>query len=147
MTALGGGVINHARWGEACPTNLMKESMTKTTISSRPHKRTSRLPLGYVWREGDDGKLSVAPDPERAPMIRKVFIKVAKGEWTAQWASLWLTYEAGFTTRGGRCLSAPSVLDLLANPAYSDERLPPLVPEGTFKKARLIARNVLAWKQ
>ena len=120
--------------------------MTKTTIS-RPPKAAGRLPLGYVWREGDDGKLGVAQDTERAPAIRKVFLKVASGEWTVQWANLWLTYEAGFTTRDGRCLSATSMLRLIMDPAYSDGKLPPLVSEATSRMVRLIARNVRTWKQ
>jgi len=124
----------------------MKESMTKTMTPRGPNG-VKRLPLGYVWREDGEGGFKATLDPERAPMIGKAFRKVASGEWTVQWANLWLTYEAGFTTRDGRCLSATSMLRLLMDPAYSDGKLPPLVSEGMSRMVRLIAMNVRAWNQ
>ena len=132
--------------GKLSPKAISQAIMDKTSGPNRP-KGAARLPLGYVWREDGNDGCEAALDPERAPIIQKAFRKVALGDWTVQWAFLWLTYETDFRVRGGHSLSAQGFLRLLMDPAYFDGRLPPMVSESSFQKARLVVRNVRAWNR
>lgn len=100
--------------------------------------RVERLPIGYVRRKDQKVGFKIALDPERAPIIRKVFTKVADGKWTVQWAYLWLKYESAFFTRGGGSLSMSGVERMLRNRSYCQRGMrgqAPLVTKDVFGRA------------
>jgi hypothetical protein len=114
--------------------------MPKTTDGTSD-VRTESLPLGYL-RQKDGQRYRVAFDPERAPVIRKLFIKVAEGKWTVYWAYLWLKYETDFSTRKGVFLSERGMRMILRNRRYCQigtTNGEPLITKEVFKKASSIA--------
>ena len=78
---------------------------------------TFLAPLGYLNAPRATGK-SLMPDPERAPLVRKVFDAYATGRYTKQQvlqkATAW-----GLKNRRGRPLSSQAIGMLLRNPLYA----------------------------
>ena len=78
---------------------------------------TFLAPLGYLNAPRAMGK-SLMPDPERAPIVRRVFEKSATGRFTKQQvleqARAW-----GLTNRRNRPLSSQAIGTLLSNQLYA----------------------------
>lgn len=58
-------------------------------------------PLGYLNQLGDNGKRVIVPDPERAPLICKLFEWYATGNYSIQQVAR-MAREAGLTFRGSK---------------------------------------------
>jgi site-specific DNA recombinase len=75
-------------------------------------------PLGYLNQKLMDKKCQLAIDPARAPVIKKIFEKVAYEQWSGRKVYNWLRFELNFHTRGNRPLTLSGVYKILDNPIY-----------------------------
>ena len=65
-----------------------------------------------------DKKCQVIVDPIRAPIIKKMFEKVANENWSGRKLYNWLRFELNFYTRGNKPLTLSGVYRVLENPFY-----------------------------
>ncbi len=75
-------------------------------------------PLGYLNQKHMDKKGQVLVDPQRAPIIKKMFEKVAYEQWSGRKVYNWMRFELNFHTRGNRPLTLSGVYRILENPFY-----------------------------
>lgn len=75
-------------------------------------------PLGYLNQYMMDKKCQLVVDPLRAPIIKKMFEKVANEQWSGRKVYNWLRFELNFYTRGKKPLTLSGVYRILDNPFY-----------------------------
>jgi DNA invertase Pin-like site-specific DNA recombinase len=75
-------------------------------------------PLGYLNQQLLDKKCHLILDPLRAPIIKKMFEKVAYENWSGRKLYNWLRFELNFYTRGNKPLTLSGVYRVLENPFY-----------------------------
>ena len=75
-------------------------------------------PLGYLNQKLVDKKCQIAVDPLRAPIIKKIFEKVAYEKWSGRKVYNWLKFELKFCTRGDKPLVLSGVYKILDNTIY-----------------------------
>lgn len=75
-------------------------------------------PLGYLNQNRMDKKCQVIVDPLRAPVIKKMFEKVAYEQYSGRRIYNWLKFELNFYTRGNKPLTLSGVYRILENPFY-----------------------------
>ncbi len=76
-------------------------------------------PTGYMKEKRMDRKCETLVDPERAPIITKMFEKVAYEHWTGRKIYNWLRFDLNFRTANGKKhLSLGNVYKILSNPFY-----------------------------
>ncbi len=75
-------------------------------------------PLGYLNQKHMDKKCQVIIDEERAPVIKKMFEKVAYEKWSGRKVYNWLRFEANFYTRGNKPLTLSGVYRILSHTFY-----------------------------
>ena len=75
-------------------------------------------PTGYLNQKHMDKKCQVVIDPERGPIIRKMFEKVAYEKWSGRKVYHWLRFELNFHTTGNKPLACGNVYRTLTNPFY-----------------------------
>ncbi|OGN11425.1 MAG: hypothetical protein A3B91_01000 [Candidatus Yanofskybacteria bacterium RIFCSPHIGHO2_02_FULL_41_29] len=75
-------------------------------------------PLGYLNQGLMDKKCQVIIDSLRAPVIKKMFEKVAHEHYSGRKIYNWLKFELNFHTRGNKPLTLSGVYRLLQNPFY-----------------------------
>lgn len=75
-------------------------------------------PLGYLNQKLMDKKCQVAVDSIRAPIIKKIFEKVAYEHYSGRKIYNWLKFELNFHTRGNKSLTLGGVYRILDNPFY-----------------------------
>jgi site-specific DNA recombinase len=75
-------------------------------------------PTGYLNERHMDRKCQVILDPERAPIVKKMFEKVAYEKWSGRRIYHWLRFELNFHTTGNKPLSCGNVYRTLINPFY-----------------------------
>lgn len=75
-------------------------------------------PVGYTNGQTEDRKGRVVPDSERAPVVRKIFEKMAHEKWSGRKIFHWLKFELNFKTRGGKSLSLSSIYLMIQNSFY-----------------------------
>lgn len=75
-------------------------------------------PLGYLNQKLMDRKCQIAIDPLRAPIIKKIFEKVAYEQWSGRKVYNWLKFELNFHTRGNKPLTLSGIYKILDNPIY-----------------------------
>jgi DNA invertase Pin-like site-specific DNA recombinase len=75
-------------------------------------------PLGYLNQKHMDKKGQVLVDPQRAPIIKKMFEKVAYEQWSGRKVYNWMKFELNFYTRGNKPLTLSGVYRILENPFY-----------------------------
>lgn len=83
-------------------------------------------PLGYLNQKLMDKKCQVIVDPQRAPVIRKMFEKVAYEHYSGRKLYNWLRHELNFYTRGNKPLTLSGIYRILDNHFYY----------GTFESPR-----------
>lgn len=83
-------------------------------------------PLGYLNQKLMDKKCQLIVDPLRAPIVRKIFEKVAYEKFSGRKIYNWLRFEANFYTRGNKPLTLSGVYRILENQFY----------HGTFEHPR-----------
>ena len=75
-------------------------------------------PTGYLNEKHMDKKCQVVLDPERAPIVKKMFEKVAYEKWSGRKVYHWLRFELNFHTTGNKPLACGNVYRTLINPFY-----------------------------
>ncbi|MBP6948758.1 MAG: recombinase family protein [Candidatus Pacebacteria bacterium] len=75
-------------------------------------------PLGYLNQRHMDRKCQVVIDPDRAPVVKKMFEKVAYEKWSGRKVYNWLRFEANFYTRGNKPLTLSGVYRVLTHSFY-----------------------------
>ncbi len=106
-------------------------------------------PTGYLNEKRSDRKGHLLIDPERAPVIRQIFEKVAHEKWSGRKIYQWLRFELNFRTRHDHYLSVGNVYCILQNPFYCGVfeypkdsgnwytgKHEPLISKDLFEKAR-----------
>lgn len=75
-------------------------------------------PLGYLNQKHMDKKCQIIIDPQRAPIIKKMFEKVAFEHYSGRKLYNWLKFELNFYTRGNKPLTLSGIYRILDNPFY-----------------------------
>ena len=75
-------------------------------------------PIGYLNDKRSDHKCEYLIDPLRAPVIKSIFEKVGKEQWSGVKVYHWLKEDLKFTTRSGVSLNLSTIYTLLKNPFY-----------------------------
>jgi len=83
--------------------------------------RPCQVPLGYMLKPIYGGKNKVVPDPERAPIVKQVFERMASGEESGRSIHMWLREEAKFLSPNGKFLAVSGVYKMLGNSYYYGE--------------------------
>jgi len=78
-------------------------------------------PVGYSNQKLMDKKCQVIIDAERAPIIRKMFEKMAHEKWSGRKIHHWLKFELNFKTTGNHNLALGNIFRTLQNPFYYGE--------------------------
>jgi site-specific DNA recombinase len=94
--------------------NVRRGLRTRCEMGLRP----GVAPTGYLNEKHMDRRCQAILDPERAPIMRKMFEKVANEKWSGRKVFHWLKFEINFKTRGNKNLSLSNVYLLLQNPFY-----------------------------
>jgi len=75
-------------------------------------------PTGYLNSKNKDEKCHALIDPHRAPIIKKMFEKVAYEKYSGRRLHAWLKDEIKFKTKGGKPLTLSNVYITLRNHFY-----------------------------
>ena len=75
-------------------------------------------PLGYLNQKLMDKKCRIVVDPQRAPVVKQMFEKVAYEQWSGRKVYNWLRFDLNFHTRGNRPLTLSGVYRMLQMPIY-----------------------------
>ena len=75
-------------------------------------------PLGYMNQKLMDRKCQIVIDPDRAPIVKKMFEKVAYENWSGRKVYNWLKFEMNFFTRGNKTLALSGVYKVLGSTIY-----------------------------
>jgi hypothetical protein len=75
-------------------------------------------PLGYLNQKLMDKKCQILVDLARAPIIKKMFEKVAYEQFSGRKLYNWLKFELNFYTRGNKPLTLSGIYRILDNPFY-----------------------------
>jgi len=92
-------------------------------------------PLGYLNQKQMDQKCRVIVDEKRAPVIKKMFEKVAHEQYSGRRLYNWLRHELNFYTRGNKPLTLSGIYRILDNTFYYGEFTYPKSSENTYKGA------------
>lgn len=85
-------------------------------------QRPGISPLGYVHdRMANKGSKRVLVDPERAPVIKQMFEKVAFENASGRDIMTWLNTEKNFTTRSGKRVALSGIFTILKESFYHGE--------------------------
>ncbi len=75
-------------------------------------------PTGYLNSKNTDKRCHVEIDPHRAPIIRKIFEKVAYEKWSGRKVHSWLKDDLKFKTKNGKPLTLGNIYLTLRNHFY-----------------------------
>jgi hypothetical protein len=75
-------------------------------------------PLGYLNQKLMDKKCQIAVDTLRAPIVKKMFEKIAYEHYSGRKIYNWLKFELNFHTRGNKPLTLSGVYRIIDNPFY-----------------------------
>jgi DNA invertase Pin-like site-specific DNA recombinase len=75
-------------------------------------------PTGYINIRNSDRKCIVIPDPERAPLLKKMFEKVAYEKWSGRKVYHWLKFDLNFKSKGNKNLSLSNIYRILQTHFY-----------------------------
>ena len=93
----------------------VRECMTATTeLGGWPHQ----APIGYRNLRSSEGKALIAIDPEKGPLVRSIFERVASGEHSVNSVARWAR-SAGLRTKHGNKIGAQTLKRMLGNPFYA----------------------------
>ena len=101
--------------------NLSEEATKGMREKARQGIWPSRAPIGYRNVQRDDGKKVIEPDPDRAPLITKVFEWAATGEDSLSGLAK-RARQAGLTMKkSGKPLQRATLHRVLHNPLYKGD--------------------------
>ena len=95
--------------------NVKRGLRTRCEMGLRPGPAI----FGYLNEKHVDKKCEVVIDPERAPIVKKIFEKVAYEKWSGRKIYHWLKFELNLKTRSGnKGLTLSNIYMILENPFY-----------------------------
>ncbi len=95
--------------------NVKRGLRTRCEMGLRPGPAV----VGYLNEKHLDKKCEVVIDPERAPIVKQMFEKVAYEKWSGRKIFHWLKFELNFKTRSGnKGLTLSNIYLILQNPFY-----------------------------
>lgn len=95
--------------------NVKRGLRTRCEMGLRPGAAT----VGYLNEKHSDKKCEVIIDPERAPIVKQIFEKVAYEKWSGRKLFHWLKFDLNFKTRNGnKGLALSNIYLILQNPFY-----------------------------
>ncbi len=95
--------------------NVKRGLRTRCEMGLRPGPAV----VGYLNEKRMDKKCHVIIDTDRAPIIKKVFEKVAYEKWSGRKVHHWLKFEINFkTAKGNKGLTLSNIYQVLQNPFY-----------------------------
>jgi len=94
--------------------NVRRGLRAKCEMGLRP----GTAPTGYFNEKRIDRKCQVILDPERAPIIKKMFEKVAYENWSGIKLYHWMRFEINFRTKNQHHLSLSNIYLILRNTFY-----------------------------
>jgi len=94
--------------------NVKRGMRSRAEMGLRP----GVAPTGYLNEKRTDRKCHVMADPERAPIIKQMFEKVANEKWSGRKLFYWLKDEINFKTKNGKYLSLSNIYLILKNTFY-----------------------------
>jgi len=94
--------------------NVKRGLRTRCEMGLRP----GVAPTGYLNEKRTDKRCHAIIDLERAPIIKKMFDRVANEKWSGRKLYHWLKFEINFKTRGNKNLSLSNVYLILQNSFY-----------------------------
>jgi len=77
----------------------------------------SVAPTGYLNSKNVDQRCQVFPDPQRAPIIKEMFLKIGRDGWTGRKVYRWLK-EIKFTSKNNKPISLSNIYTLLDTTFY-----------------------------
>lgn len=75
-------------------------------------------PLGYLNQKNMEKKCQIILDPDRAPIVKKMFEKVVYEKWSGRKVYNWLRFDLNFHTRGNKPLTLSGVYRIFNMPIY-----------------------------
>ncbi len=75
-------------------------------------------PIGYLNQKRMDKKCQIIIDTDRAPIIKKIFEKMAYEKWSGRKIYHWLKFELNFKTPGNHDLAPGSIFRIIQNHIY-----------------------------
>jgi len=94
--------------------NVKRGLRTRCEMGLRP----GVAPTGYLNEKRMDRKCHAIVDPDRAPIIKKMFEKVANEKWSGRKIYHWLKFDLNFKSRANKNLALSNIYLLLQNPFY-----------------------------
>lgn len=94
--------------------NVKRGLRTRCEMGLRP----GVAPLGYFNEKSLDKKCHATIDPERAPIVKQIFEKVANEHWSGRKVYHWLKFEINFRSKSNHHVSLSSIFLTLQNPFY-----------------------------
>ncbi len=94
--------------------NVKRGLRTRCEMGLRP----GVAPVGYSNEKHADKKCHAIIDPQRAPIIKKMFEKAAHEKWSGRKLHHWLKFEINFKSRGNKNMTLSNVYIVLQNPFY-----------------------------
>jgi len=95
--------------------NVKRGLRTRCEMGLKPGAAT----VGYINERRSDKKCEVIIDPERAPIVKQIFEKVAYEKWSGRKIFHWLKFDLNFKTRNGnKGLALSNIYLILQNPFY-----------------------------
>jgi len=95
--------------------NVKRGLRTRCEMGLRP----GVAPTGYFNEKRLDRKCQAIVDPERGPIIKKMFEKVAHDKWSGRKLYHWLKFDINFRTKSNHHLALSNIYIILQNPFYS----------------------------
>lgn len=75
-------------------------------------------PIGYLNQKHIEKKCQIIVDPERAPVVKKMFEKMAYEKWSGRKIYHWLKFELNFKSTGNHHVALGNIFRILQNPIY-----------------------------
>ena len=94
--------------------NVRRGLRTRCEMGLRP----GVAPTGYFNEKRTDKKCHAVVDPQRAPIIKQMFEKVANEQWSGRKLYHWLKFTINFKSKGNKNLSLSNIYIILQNTFY-----------------------------
>ena len=131
--------------------NVKRGFRAKVEMGYRPNMS----PLGYLHdTHAPKGERRIYIDPERGPVIKEIFYKIAHEGWTGRDLKHWLDADRQFTTRKGKKISLSMIYRMIDNSFYTGRyefpqgsgrwyqgKHEPLIAKEIFDRAREVMKG------
>lgn len=94
--------------------NVKRGLRTRCEMGLRP----GQAPTGYLNEKHMDRKCHAIIDPERGPIVKQMFEKVANEKWSGRKVHHWLKFDLNFKSKGNKNLALGNIYIILQNPFY-----------------------------